>query len=83
MTINEIISIFKKEKPDLTVVQIIRESAVSYIVCAVSNPNEIDYNGMYFRLIKYGNIIQPYVVTNDIDKFVNLAENHTIYSYNK
>lgn len=80
MTINDIIKLFNKEKPNLTVIQIIKETSKSFIVCAVPNPNERNFDGSYYRVTIWGTYT-PYNVTDNIDKFVKLATSNTIYKY--
>lgn len=77
--IAEIIKNFNKNFPELKVTKIIDYDENTYVIEAIKDFNSIDYNDPYYSYDKKNKKIDNFSPAFNIDKFMDAAENRTVY----
>lgn len=80
MNYKQVIVIFTKRFPKLTVLKCIDYADDYYVLEAVENPDAVDYNLPYYAVNKESGMITSFAPTLDLDAFFDAVENRTVYS---
>lgn len=80
MNYKEAIKIFKTEFPDLTVTKCIDYDDEHFVIEAVKDLKQSDYNSPYYAVGKADKQITGFIPSFDLDAFFDAIENRTVYS---
>lgn len=81
--INEIVNIFSQNKSDLTITGIYGLTETEYIVEAVEDTNEENFNDPFYKVDITTKIVSNYLPMTELDRFIEAVEKRTLYKLGK
>lgn len=78
MTAQEAHDIFKKANPKLTITEMLNYSDKYYVITALENPNENDFNDPYFAVDKKTGKITRYFPMDDFENFIDARQHRQV-----
>ena len=77
--VKEVVEIFNKQYPELTVIRVVQYDDHRYLVLSSNGSKTINFNGSWYGVDTSKNEVSAYSPVVELEKFFNLVQKNTLY----